>query len=260
MQSFVPVPKTLKHASYVPAEPARLVSSGLFAPAVDLTFQIGDGASVTYAVDPEETAVQFLTRIVTSGTAVDENGQNPLTISVSDHIELSSRARIRGNGFTLLMLFGAMDIDVSPSPARVYDTDSDHTRHGEGSVADAIHALDIRVDDPYAVIRGSRRHPPAVESTLVSLGATPGEQISVVHGSGLDMFEVTSGATATTFMDWLNASPELNPNSGGGLGTQVYAIRDMLFESIVIVSRERKPISIVASTGAVSALLGMPPL
>lgn len=267
MQSFVPVPKPLKNASYLPALPASVsVARPVGAdPTGTLDVQIGEGpvVSVVPLGDPDvliwsETLLQYLQRAYAGQT--DENGQNPLSIAHDGtNVVLTSGARIRVTGWGVYGLFGDA-VDVSPRPARVFDTDVEHVRSGDGSLSERLAAADAKIFNPSSFIKGARRH--ANGQTLVSKGASEGGQLTFMRSTlagetTMDTITIGAADNHAAVFDFVNNSVLLNPTGKDAFerGRTVAAFVSELGEPI-IQSMSNDRINVLGTDADVDAFLG----
>ena len=257
MQPIVPMPKALQHSSYIPAKPAEIaaerdLSSPTFAFA-PFDIQVGEAAVQTFTPEQEDSHATFFARIA-SANIVDENGQNPLTITMEPgRVVFRSGARLRLSGiFAAPFFFGNQD--ASPVPSRVIDTITGAILHGDQVLSEVLDGLAARYTDPRSMIVGQRAHPPF--ASLVSLGATEGDTIDVYHGEGADAFAIDNTVSAIEFVAFIQNSQLLNT----AMGNRVDAYIDQNLQNVVVFSKMNTPIIIQATrTATFAALFGSLP-
>lgn len=259
MQGYIPFSEVqaLQHSSFIPAKPAEIaaerdLSSPTFAFA-PFDIQVGEAAVQTFTPEAEDTHATFFARIA-SANIVDENGQNPLTISMEPgRVVFRSGARLRLSGiFAAPFFFGNQD--ASPVPARVIDTITGAILHGDQILSDVLEGLAARYTDPRSMIVGQRAHPPF--ASLVSLGATEGDTIDVYHGDGVDTFTIDSIVSAIEFVAFIQNSQQLNT----AMGNRIDAYIDQNLQNVVLFSKTNSPISIMSTrTATYGALFGLLP-
>lgn len=259
MLSYVPFAdaQAFQHSSFIPAKPAEIAAErDLSAPSFAFTpfdIQVGESAVQTFTPEPEDTHATFFARIA-SANVVDENGQNPLTISMEPgRVVFRSGARLRLSGvFAVPFFFGNQD--ASPVPARVIDTITGAVLHGDEILSEVLDGLAARYTDPRSMVVGQRAHPPF--ASLVSLGATEGDTIDVYHGAGVDSFMIDNTVSAIEFVAFIQNSHALNT----AMGNRIDAYIDQNLQNVVVFSKTNSPISIMATrTATYGAVFGLLP-